>query len=122
MYPKLAAKWGSLIFFGSSFVDFTIQKHGIPEIKKTIMSFIFPTLATTRAFQNTVIHEYTPGGTGLDWDSTLFEPYHNYRVCTYFYVHFCAFFLHLSIGMLFEKYGSVPEIIKAFFRVIKGKK
>ena len=26
MYPKLAAKWGTLIYFGSAFADFTIQK------------------------------------------------------------------------------------------------
>jgi len=31
MYPKLAAKWGSLIYFASSFFDFTIQKIGISE-------------------------------------------------------------------------------------------
>lgn len=24
MYPKLAAKWGTLIYFGSAFADFTI--------------------------------------------------------------------------------------------------
>ena len=86
------------------------------------MSFIFPTLATTRAFQNTVIYEYTPGGTGLDFDYTLYKPYHNYRVITYFYVHLFAFFLHLTIGMLFEYYGSVPEIIRALIKIIKGKK
>jgi hypothetical protein len=40
----------------------------------------------------------------------------------YFVVHLFAFFFYLTIGMLFEHYGSVPEILKAFVNTIKGKK
>ena len=49
MYPKLAAKWGSLIYFSSSFFDFTIQRIGISEQTKVLMSLLFPTLSLARA-------------------------------------------------------------------------
>lgn len=49
MYPKLAAKWGSLIYFGSSFFDFSIQQIGISESTKVAMSVLFPTLSLCRA-------------------------------------------------------------------------
>jgi hypothetical protein len=67
MYPKLAAKWGSLIYFSSAFVDFTIQKIGIAEVTKVKMCLLFPTLAIARANKNLVIFEYTPGGVGLTY-------------------------------------------------------
>ena len=49
MYPKLAAKWGSLIYFSSSFFDFTIQNIGICEQTKVLMTMLFPTLSLARA-------------------------------------------------------------------------
>ena len=110
MYPKLAAKWGTLIYFGSAFADFTIQKPAVKEFDKIIMSLLFPTLSTARASRNLCIYEYTPGGSGLNHE-TLWWRYHNYRIITYFFIMIYAFVLHFSIGMLFEKYGSVPQII-----------
>jgi hypothetical protein len=111
MYPKLAAKWGTLIYFGSSFADFTIQKPAVSELDKILMSLLFPTLATARASRNLCIYEYTPGGPGLSWDN-IWVKYHNYRIGTYFLIMIYALILHFIIGLLFEKYGSVPEIIK----------
>ena len=112
MYPKLAAKWGTLIYFGSAFADFTIQKPAVSEFDKTKMSLLFPTLATARASRNLCIYEYTPGGPGLAWDN-LWVKYHNYRIGTYFVVMVYALVLHFLIGMLFEKYGSAPEIFRS---------
>lgn len=80
------------------------------EEDKIFMSLIFPTLSTARASRNLCIYEYTPGGDGLTWD-TLWWEYHNYRIITYFWIMLYAFVLHFSIGMLFEKYGSVPQIL-----------
>ena len=120
MYPKLAAKWGSLIYFSSSFFDFTIQKIGIAESTKIIMSLAFPTLSVARASRNLAVHEYTPGGEGLDYNDTLLEPYHNYRIITYFGVMIYALVFHFMIGMLFENYGSVPEIINHFSKFCRG--
>jgi hypothetical protein len=120
MYPKLAAKWGSLIYFSSSFVDFTIQKIGIPERTKNLMGMAFPTLAVSRASRNLAIFEYTPGGTGLNFDETLFEPYHHFRIISFGLIMVWALIAHFSIGMLFEKYGSVPEIIRNFIVLLKG--
>ena len=111
MYPKLAAKWGTLIYFGSSFADFTIQKPAVAEFDKIMMSLLFPTLATARASRNLCIYEYVPGGPGLSWDN-IWVSYHNYRIGTYFSVMIYALIFHFSIGMLFEKYGSVPEIVR----------
>ena len=85
---------------------------GIDERTKTVMSIIFPNLATARASRNLCTFEYIPGGSGLNYHDTLWAPYHNYRIITYYLVMIFAFFFHLSIGMLFEKYGSVPEIIR----------
>jgi hypothetical protein len=120
MYPKLAAKWGSLIYFSSSFFDFTIQKIGIAESTKVLMSMAFPTLSVARASRNLAVHEYTPGGEGLDYNHTLFDPYHNYRIITYFGVMVYALVFHFMIGMLFEKYGSVPEIIRNVAKFFRG--
>lgn len=112
MYPKLAAKWGSLVFFGSSFVDFTIQKIGIAEWKKVALSLMFPTLSIARASQNIVIFEYTPGGTGLNFDETLYAPYHDYRVITYFAIMVYSLVVTFAVGLLFEKYGNLPSIFR----------
>ena len=72
MYPKMAAKWGSLIYFSSTFADFTIQKAGIGENTKLLMSFIFPNLAIARATRNLCVFEYNPSGVGLNYQN-LFE-------------------------------------------------
>lgn len=120
MYPKLAAKWGSLIYFSSAFVDFTIQKVGIAESTKTLMCLAFPTLSVARASKNIAIFEYTPGGTGLNFDDTLFKPYHNFRVITYFFVMAYALVFHFMVGMIFERYGSVPQILKNLRLLVLG--
>lgn len=85
------------------------------------MSMIFPTLATARASRNLCLFEYIPGGSGLNWHDTLWVRYQNYRIITYYMVMVFAFFLHLSIGLLFEKYGSVPEILKNLKVTIFGR-
>jgi N-glycosylase/DNA lyase len=83
MYPKLAAKWGTLIYFGSSFADFTVQRAGVNEKYKIFISMIFPSVATARACKNVSMIEYQTGGSGLDWWN-LFTPYNEYRVFLYF--------------------------------------
>jgi len=120
MYPKLAAKWGSLIYFSSSFFDFTIQKIGIAESTKLLVCMFFPTLSIARASKNLVIFEYTPGGPGLNYNETLLVPYHNFRIINYFFIMVYALIVHFMIGMLFEKYGSVPEILKELKTLITG--
>jgi hypothetical protein len=77
-----------------------------------MMSLLFPTLSTARASKNLSTYEYTPGGQGLTWD-TLWMKYHNYRVATYFAIMAYALVLHFAIGMLFEKYGCVSDLIKS---------
>jgi len=84
------------------------------------MSMAFPTLSVARASQNLAIFEYTPGGSGLNYDYTLFEPYHNFRIITYFTVMLWALVFHFSIGMLFERYGSFPEIVRNVMKFLKG--
>lgn len=121
MYPKLAAKWGSLIYFSSSFVDFIIFKIGIAEVTKIKMCLLFPTLAVARASKNLAIYEYTPGGPGLNFNQTLFEPYHNFRMISYFAIMLYALVVHFLIGMAFERYGSLPEILKNLKVLILGK-
>lgn len=79
------------------------------------MSLIFPTLATARASRNLCIYEYTPGGPGLAWDN-LWVKYHNYRIGTYYVVMIYALILHSLIGMLFEKYGSAPEMFRSLLK------
>jgi len=81
------------------------------------MSLIFPTLSLARASKNIAIFEYTPGGTGLNFDETLFGKYHNFRIITYFAIMIYALVFHFSVGMLFEKYGSVPEILRNIVKV-----
>ena len=76
------------------------------------MSLIFPTLATARASRNLCTYEYTPGGLGLNYE-TIWWTYHNYKIITYYFIMIYAFVLYFSIGMLFENYGSVPEIIRS---------
>ena len=117
MYPKLAAKWGTIIYFGSSFADFTVQKPGIAEIKKVIVSIFFPTIATARASRNLCKYEYVPGGTGLDWN-ILWEPYQEFRIGTYFIIMAWGLISHLIIGLLFENFGSINEIWRNFKRYI----
>jgi hypothetical protein len=112
MIPKIAAKWGTLIYFGSTFGDFMITKPAVDERTKVIMSLIFPNLATARASRNLCIFEYSGGGTGLNYHHTLWLKYHNFRIITYFLVMIYAFFLNLTVGLLFEKYGSLPVVFK----------
>ena len=40
----------------------------------------------------------------------LWEPYNDFRLGTYFLIMIWGFVLHLTIGLLFEKYGSINEI------------
>ncbi len=117
MAPKIAAKWGTLIYFGSTFGDFMIQKPAVDESKKVILSLIFPNLATARASRSLCLFEYSGGGTGLNFNDTLWIEYHNYRIITYFLVMIYAFVLYSIVGLLFEKYGSVPEIIYNFMKL-----
>ena len=84
------------------------------------MCLAFPTLSVARASKNLAIYEYTPGGTGLNFDDTLFEPYHNFRIIAYFGVMIYALVFHFMVGMLFERYGSVPEILKNVMNLIRG--
>ena len=72
MNPKLAAKWGSLVYFGSTFADISVQKSGISEVTKIIVSLIFPNVAITRASRNLSLFEYNTGGDGLTRE-TVFE-------------------------------------------------
>jgi len=72
MYPKLAAKWGTLMYFCSAFIDLIIKRSGIPEYIKILMAMLFPNLATTRACFSLVVFEFNPNGNGLGWDETLF--------------------------------------------------
>lgn len=58
MHPKLAAKCGTLIYFGSSFADFTVQRQGVAEKYKIFISLIFPSVATTRACKNLSLIEH----------------------------------------------------------------
>jgi hypothetical protein len=106
MYPKLAAKWGTLIYFGSSFADFTVQRPGVSEKYKIFISMIFPSVATARACKNVAMIEYSTGGSGLDWWN-LFEPFQEYRVHLYFLVMVWGFWLHLIIGLFFERFGGL---------------
>ena len=62
MYPKLAAKWGTLLYFCSAFLDLIIKKPGIAERTKVLMSLLFPNLATTRACHSLVVYEFNPNG------------------------------------------------------------
>jgi hypothetical protein len=93
----------------------------VAEFDKLMMSLLFPTLATARASRNLCYYEYTPGGPGLAWDN-IWVSYHNYRIGTYFVVMIYALVLHFSIGMLFEKYGSVPEIARIVIKYFSKNK
>ena len=50
----------------------------------------------------------------------MWETYHNFRISVYFGIMLWALVFHFSIGMLFERYGSVPEIIRNIIKYIKG--
>lgn len=118
MYPKLAAKWGTLLYFCSAFIDLIIKKPGIAESTKVMMSLMFPNLATTRACFCLVVYEFNPNGTGLGWDNTLWGKLHNYRVISYFPILTFALVFHFTLGMLLEKYGSAPAIWRTFMRYV----
>mmetsp|Transcript_24031 Transcript_24031/g.36976 ORF Transcript_24031/g.36976 Transcript_24031/m.36976 type:complete len:218 (-) Transcript_24031:3848-4501(-) len=77
------------------------------------MSIIFPTLATARSSRNLVLFEYKIGGPGLTYES-IFTQYDQYRMATYYVIMAFSFFLHLSIGLLLERYGSIPKIVENF--------
>jgi hypothetical protein len=116
MYPKLAAKWGTLIYFCSAFIDFTVKNPGISEWKKILVAMVIPNIATTRTSFNIVTYEWNVNGTGLGFDSTLFSRYMNWRVINYFPLLLWSFCLHLTIGMLLEHYGSANQIWYSFMR------
>ena len=118
MYPKLAAKWGTLVYFCSAFIDLIIKRSGIAESTKIIMSMIFPNLATCRACQNLIVFEFNPNGSGLGWDHTLWGKNGNYRIITYFLVLTFALISHFTLGMLLEKYGNAPAIWRSLMRYI----
>jgi len=118
MYPKLAAKWGTLLYFCSAFLDLIVRKPGIAESTKVMMSLVFPNLATTRACYSLVVYEFNPNGTGLGWDSTLWGKLFNYRVISYFPTLTFALIFHFTLGMLLEKYGSAPAIWRTFMRYV----
>ena len=120
MYPKLAGMWGALLFFGTTFADFMVQKSGVSETKKIIVSLMFPNVAIARANRNLAQFEYKPGGHGLSFNETLFESLDNYRISTYFLVMTFALVSQMLIGFLFEKYGSLNEIIYALKITIFG--
>jgi hypothetical protein len=122
MYPKLAAKWGTLLYFCSAFIDLIIKKPGISESTKIIMSLIFPNLATTRSCYNLVVYEFNPHGTGLGFDATLWGKIDGYRVITYFPVLLFALVFHFTLGMLLESYGSAPAIWKMWMRYVFAEK
>lgn len=100
-HPKIAAIWGTFLFFGSTFADFTIQRKGVPEVTKVLMSLIFPNLAVARASKNLVTFEYKPGGEGLTYES-LWVNYENFRIATYFAVMGFSLVAQTSIGILVE--------------------
>jgi hypothetical protein len=79
-------------------------------------------LATARASRSLCLFEYSGGGTGLNFSDTLWIEYHNYRIITYFLVMIYAFVLYSTVGLLFEKYGSVPEIMNNFMVFFKSSK
>mgnify|MGYP000903434797 FL=1 len=118
MYPKLAAKWGTLLYFCSAFLDLLVKKPGIAESTKVMMSLLFPNLATTRACHSLVVYEFNPNGTGLGWDSTLWGKLYNYRVISYFPTLTFALIFHFTLGMLLERYGSAPAIWRSFMRYV----
>ena len=118
MYPKLAAKWGTLMYFCSAFIDLIIKKPGISEVQKILMSLIFPNLATTRACFCLIVYEFNPNGSGLGWDETLWGKLQGYRVITFFPVLLFALVFHFTLGMLLERYGSLPAIWRNFMRYI----
>ena len=121
MFPKVAGMWGSLIYFGSTFADFTVQKTGIKESTKVIMSMLFPNIAIARANRNLVQFEYKPGGKGLSLEDTFFEPLDNYRISTFFLIMLYALVSQIFVGVLFEKYGTVSEIYNALRKYVTNK-
>lgn len=116
MLPKLAAKWGTLIYFCSSFIDFTIRNPGLAEWKKVAAAMVVPNVATTRTCFNIVTYEYSPNGDGLGFNDTLYAKYHNWRVINYFPIMIWSLFVHMTIGMLLERYGSAQQIYRSFMR------
>jgi hypothetical protein len=68
MYPKLAAKWGTLIYFCSAFIDFMVKNSGIAEWKKVCVALLIPNIATTRTSFNIVNYEWNVNGEGLNFD------------------------------------------------------
>ena len=116
MYPKLAAKWGTLIYFCSAFIDFMVRNGGIAEWKKILVAMIIPNIATTRTSFNIVTFEWNVNGQGLSYDKSLYMKYENWRVINYFPLMLWSFTLHLTIGMLLEYHGSANQIWYSFMR------
>lgn len=77
---------------------------------------LFPTLSLARSCQNLAIFEYTPGGSGLNYDETLYGKYHNFRIISFYLIMVFSLIFHFSIGMLLERYGSFPELIRSMTR------
>mmetsp|Transcript_14544 Transcript_14544/g.22588 ORF Transcript_14544/g.22588 Transcript_14544/m.22588 type:complete len:142 (+) Transcript_14544:933-1358(+) len=87
------------------------KKPNCPAFYKVLQAFILPNTAIAKAGMSLVAFDYQPGGVGLNWSTTLWVPFHNFSIATYFFVMIYGFFLYLGIGLLFRYYGSVPEIL-----------
>ena len=79
MYPKIAAKWGTLIYFCQTFADFMTKKPYCPEAYKVAMGLIFPNTATAKAGITVVALDYKPGGVGLTLE-TMWQRHSNFTV------------------------------------------
>jgi len=84
-----------LIYFFTSFLDYTVNDVYIPQYKKTLAS-ILPTIAMSRSLA--LINVYESAGVGLQM-SNIGEVYDNYQVSVAFYMFVIGLVLSTSTGL-----------------------
>lgn len=62
-----------------------------------------------------MIFEYTSGSPGLYYNDCLWKPYHNFRIINYFFIMVYALVTHFMVGLVIERFGSLP----GFFRYVR---
>lgn len=93
--PRTASIMSILIYFFTSFLDFTVNSSYLEEYRK-ILASILPTIGMARAISN--ISKYEKAGIGLQ-TSNIFEVYRNYSVFTAYYMFIVGCVLSYLTGI-----------------------
>jgi flagellar biosynthesis protein FliQ len=96
--PKIASIVGTLIYFGTGFLDLLVRENYASEYSKNMFS-LFSTVAVSRGAAN--LAHFESAGIGLHW-SNLNELYHNYRFSVCFVMMIVSGILLSLVGLYLD--------------------